>query len=123
MKITATLEGTRKEQKQYLPTRLQFMILTLRHYALDIAIAICVVALICVVGMMSWLSMTSPDAVAIDRQQQEYFKKLEKEQNTPAAKRAWNRLNRKHGQPGAVIYEAGKTPWYVNRDGQKCRFI
>jgi len=117
MKITA------KEQKQDIPNKLQIIILMLRHYALDIAIIISMLAFVCVIGMMSWLSMTSPDAVTVERQQQEYFKKLEKEQNTPAAKRAWKRLIHKHGQPGAVIYEPGKTPWYVNRDGQKCRFI
>ena len=90
---------------------------------LDIALVISIIAALCFITLLSWSSMTSPDALDIQRQQQEYFKRLEQEANTPAKERAWKRLHRKHGEPGAVIYEPGKEPYYVNAAGQKCRFI
>jgi hypothetical protein len=103
--------------------RPRLIIPALRGQALNIATALAIIALIAVVAMISWLSMTSPAALDIQRQQQEYFKALEHEQNDPVSMRAWKRLHRKHGYPGAVIYEPGKTPWYTNKQGQKCKFI
>lgn len=74
-------------------------------------------------GVMFYCSVTSPEAKLIERQQQQYFEQLQKENEGSAAERAWKRLHRKHGQPGAVIYEPGKTPWYTDRQGRKCKFI
>lgn len=103
--------------------RTRDIIPALRGQALNIAIAISLMALLAVMLMVIWLSMTSPESQEIQRRQQEYFRQLEHEQTLPAAQRAWNRLHRKHGQPGVVIYEPGKTPYYVDRRGRKCQFI
>jgi hypothetical protein len=74
-----------------------------------------------------WIGIQFYDAtqstVRVNNERQEYFNKLQRELSTPAAERAWKRLSRKHGWPGVVIYEPGKTPYYFNRKGQKCRFI
>lgn len=103
--------------------RTRNIIPALRGQALNIAIALSIAASIVVIAMIIWLSMTSPAAFDVRRQQQEYFKNLEQEENLPASQRAWNRLHRKHGEPGVVIYEQGKAPWYVDRRGRKCQFI
>lgn len=103
--------------------KLKYFLIVLRQNALNIAIALVVAALIIMIALVSWLSMTSPEAVEIQRRQQEYLKKLDQEYNTTAGQRAWKRLHRKHGHPDKVVYELGKTPWYINKDGKKCRFI
>lgn len=95
----------------------------LRGQALNIAIAVSLLALLGAMILIVWLSITSPDAIDIQRRQDEYFKKLEYEQSLPASQRAWKRLHRKHGQPGVVIYEPGETPYYIDKSGRKCRFI
>jgi hypothetical protein len=33
------------------------------------------------------------------------------------------RLFRKHGYMHTVVYEPGKTPYYYNKRGAKCRFV
>lgn len=75
------------------------------------------------VGIAFYFTVTSADEKRIVRAQQEYFKQLEQEESVPAAQRAWNRLHRKHGQPGAVVYEPGKTPYYINAAGRRCPFL
>lgn len=102
---------------------LKYFIIVLRRYTLDIALAAALAALVVFMSAMIYFSMTSPEAIAIDKQQREWFKKIEQEYNTPAGERAWKRLHRKHGNPGVVIYEMGKEPWYVDAKGRKCRFI
>lgn len=102
---------------------LRFFIFMLRGQALNIALAISIAVLIAMVAAVAWLSMTSPAATEIQRQQDAYFKKIQQDESIPAAERAWKRLHRSHGEPGTVIYEPGKEPWYVNAAGQKCRFI
>jgi hypothetical protein len=88
-----------------------------------IASLLMVAALMITVILMVYLSMTSPSALEIQRQQDDYFRQIERELETPAGQRAWKRLHRKHGYPGAVVYPAGKEPYYINTAGQKCRFI
>jgi hypothetical protein len=97
--------------------------LWVRSYALEIAMVIILLALFAMLGGLTWIYMQSPATAALQSEQQRYLQQIQQEQDTPAAKRAWNRLYRKHGQPGAVIYEPGKTPYYTGKDGQKCAFI
>ncbi len=100
------------------------IIAELRELALNIAVILAMLALLAILILMMWYTVTCPDCEAIDARQQEYFRKCTEEaQSTPAAKRAWKRLYKQHGQPGAVIYEPGKEPYYVNAAGQKCWFI
>lgn len=63
------------------------------------------------------------DTQSANKERMESFEKLQRELSTPAAMRTWKRLSRKHGWPGVVIYETGKTPYYINAAGKKCRFI
>lgn len=89
----------------------------------SVALIYLAILLSIITGVMFYYSVTSPEAKIIERQQQQYLEQLQKEHEGPAAERAWKRLYRKHGMPGAVIYEPGKTPWYVDAKGQKCKFI
>jgi hypothetical protein len=74
-------------------------------------------------GLVTWLHLHAPATVTTKLEQSAYLQQLEKENSTNAAKRAWQRLHRRHGSPGAVVYEPGKTPYYINANGQMCRFI
>ena len=99
------------------------MQLWVRRYALELAMVIILLALFAMLGGLTWVYMTAPDTVAIQRDYQQYIRQIQAEQDTPAAQRAWKRLRKQHGYPGAVIYEPGKTPYYIGKDGQKCQFI
>ena len=101
--------------------KLKYIIIYLRHNSLDIAILIAVLSAFFVVGIVAWLSMTSPESEAIHCQQKEYFDNIQREYETPAGERAWKRLNRKHGHPDIIVYEYNKTPYFVNKDGIKRR--
>jgi hypothetical protein len=102
--------------------KIKYIMIYLRRNSLDIAILIAVLSAFFVAGMVAWLSMISPEAEAINRRQKEYFASLQREYETPAGERAWKRLNRKHGYPDIIVYEYGKTPYFINKDGIKCRF-
>ena len=103
--------------------KLKYIMIYLRHNSLDIALLIAVLAAFFVVGIVAWLSMISPEAEAIHRQQQEYFDNIQREYETPAGERAWKRLNRKHGHPAIIVYEYNKPPYFINKDGIKCPFL
>jgi membrane protein insertase Oxa1/YidC/SpoIIIJ len=95
----------------------------MRRYSLSIALVVTTIALILFLGFISWLHLTSTHNMAIKQAREAYFQQLNKEQSTDAAQRAWKRLQSKHGYPAAVIYEPGKTPYYINKSGQRCRFV
>lgn len=48
-----------------------------------------------------------------------YTEKIERETDNAE----WQRLWIKHGRPTSVVYEPRRTPYFVNKHGQKCRFI
>ena len=102
--------------------KLKYIMIYLRHNSLDIAILIAALSAFFVVAMLAWLSMTSPEAEAIHRQQKAYFAGIQREYETPAGERAWKRLNRKHGYPDIIVYEYGKPPYFINKNGIKCPF-
>jgi hypothetical protein len=35
----------------------------------------------------------------------------------------YDRLSKKHGNPGVIIEEPGKVPYYYNKEGKKCKLI
>jgi hypothetical protein len=95
----------------------------MRRYSLNLALLAVVFALVALLTFITWLHMTSPADIAIKKAQDTYFEKLNKEQLDDAAQRAWKRLHVKHGYPSAVIYAPGQTPYYINKSGQRCRFV
>jgi hypothetical protein len=92
------------------------------RHSLELAIGGTLLALFMLLGFMTWLYMTAPDTVALRKEYNAWMEQVKKENSTDAGKRAWQRLNRKHGNP-RVVYEMGQPPYYVNKAGQKCRFI
>lgn len=94
-----------------------------RRNALNIAIACAILAALFMLAAFAWQEMRPAPMTEEQLQHLEYVAQVERDYNTPEGRRAWKRLERKHGRPGAVIYEPGKDPYYVNAAGQKCRFI
>jgi hypothetical protein len=95
----------------------------MRRHSLNLALITTVIALIAFLTFISWLHLTSTHNIAIKQAREAYFEQLNKEQSTDAAKRARKRLQSKHGYPAAVIYEPGRTPYFINKSGQRCRFV
>lgn len=95
----------------------------MRRHSLNLALITTTIALIVFLAFISWLHLTSTHNIAIKQAREAYFQQLNKEQSTEAAQRAWKRLQSKHGYPAAVIYEPSKTPYYINKSGQRCRFV
>jgi hypothetical protein len=95
----------------------------LRRHSLNIALITTVIALIAFLAFITWLHLTSAHNITIKQAREAYFEQMNKEQSTDAAQRAWKRLQSKHGYPAAVIYEPGKTPYFINKSGQRCRFV
>jgi hypothetical protein len=92
-------------------------------YSLHIALIMTAIALILFLAFISWLRITSPSEIAFKQAQQDYFDQINKEQSTDRAKRAFQRLWIYHGRPTSVIYEPGKTPYFIDTAGKKCKFV
>jgi len=75
-------------------------------------------------GATSYLYLQS-SAAPVDGQisTHDYRRALEKSFRPEAAAQEWKWLHRYHGNPAVVIYEEGKTPYFYNQQGSKCRFI
>lgn len=82
-----------------------------------------ILAVIFFLAFVNWLTITSKHNAAIMKERQAAFDQINREQSTDMATRAFQRLYIYHGKPGAVIYEPGKTPWYINKAGQRCKFV
>jgi hypothetical protein len=102
--------------------RIRRVIVWLNKYSLTIALILTTLALIIYLAICSWLAITSEHNIAIMKERQAYFDQINKESNS-MSERAWKRLWIYHGRPAAVIYEPGKTPWYINKVGQRCKFV
>jgi hypothetical protein len=104
------------------PRRIQRVLAWIDKYSLQIAVILALCALLIVLGIMPWIASAEAHNRAIQAERQACFTQFKAAQSTPAAKRAWKRLWVKHGRPGVVIYEPGKTPWYRDKDGRQCKF-
>jgi len=89
--------------------------LWVKKNALEIALIIVLAAVFIFLGATNYFYMTSPQAIATQKAQAEAIQQRNCEKE-------WKRLHKKHGYPGAVIYEPGKEPYYYCGD-QKCKFI
>jgi hypothetical protein len=52
-----------------------------------------------------------------------YRQALEESFRLEDAQQEWKRLYKYHGNPTAVIYEERKTPFFYDKQGNKCAFI
>jgi hypothetical protein len=93
------------------------------RYTLEIAIAGALLTLFILMGFLTWLHMTAPKTIAARVEYALYLERVQRANSTDAGKRAWQRLHRLHGSPGAVIYQPGRTPYYVDRQWRNCSFI
>jgi hypothetical protein len=88
----------------------------LRIYSLNITIIVAVLSIFVFLGAMPFLYMQSPSTIANRQELEEYFSQAN-------AKREWEQLHKYHGYPSVVIYEEGKTPYFYDKQGNKCAFI
>jgi hypothetical protein len=121
-RIISSVEACCMAEVQH-PRCIQRILAWLDKYSLQIAVILALCALLIILGIMPWIASASAHNRAIEAERQASFAQFKSEQSTTAAKRAWKRLWRKHGRPGAVVYEPGKTPYYTNKEGRKCRFV
>jgi len=52
-----------------------------------------------------------------------YRQALEKSFQQVSTPQEWKRLHKYHGNPTVVTYEEGKTPYFYDKQGNKCAFI
>ncbi len=89
--------------------------LHLRAYALEIAIAFVVVSAIIFLFLYSFFYVAPYQAAPFP----EYDKYFQED----VATQEYKRLAAYHGYPDVVIFEPGKTPFFINKAGKKCKFI
>lgn len=85
------------------------------RYFIGLAIAAAVIMLL----VAGWAMYKSAQPV----DDQEYREALIRYEADPAWRAEWKRLQKKHGNPGVVIYEPGREPYYINAQGRNCRFM
>jgi hypothetical protein len=83
---------------------------------LNIALILGLIALFIFLAVVSYLQMNSPQAIAIQQEQEKVI-----QQKNDA--KELQRLMRKHGYPDTVIYEPGQVPYYYNARGRKCKLM
>ncbi len=75
-------------------------------------------------GATSYLYLNSPAAYTYGQESTlAYRQAMEEAFRTEHAQQEWKRLHKYHGKPGVVIYEAGKTPYFYDKQGNPCAFI
>lgn len=52
-----------------------------------------------------------------------YREALEKSFSEEKIQQEWKQLHKYHGRPTVVIYEEGKTPYFYDKQGNRCAFI
>jgi len=52
-----------------------------------------------------------------------YRQALEKSFSEENIQQEWKQLHKYHGKPTVVIYEEGKTPYFYDKQGNRCAFI
>jgi len=91
------------------------LILWAKKNALEIALIVVMVSVFIFLAATNYFYMSSPQTIAIQQAQAEAIQ-------ARSCEKDWKRLHKKHGYPGAVIYEPGKEPYYYCGN-QKCKFI
>lgn len=100
------------------PRRVQKILSWVDRHWLRLAISLIILSLI-ILWSLFIFNAGSESAIMNLRSLQESEIKNMEAQIKPAA---WKHLYRKHGHQ-TVIFEPGKSPYYVNARGERCQFI
>ena len=75
-------------------------------------------------GATSYLYMQSSSATSYKQDPTSaYRQELENSFSKESTQKAWDRLYKYHGNPTLVVYEEGKTPYFYDKNGNKCAFV
>lgn len=88
----------------------------LRQYSLDITIMATLLLLFVFLGATTYLYLHSEPALNTQKAQREYFEQR-------AGSSEWQRIDKKHGYPPAVIKGEEETPYFYDKEGRKASFI
>jgi hypothetical protein len=88
----------------------------LRRYSLDITIMATMLLLFVFLGATTYLYLHSEPALNTQKAQREYFEQR-------AGSSEWQRIDKKHGYPPAVIKGEEETPYFYDKEGRKASFI
>lgn len=89
-----------------------------RHW-LAIALTIVGVSLVIVYSLFIWGAAAESVIRSLRSEQAVYRQELESTIHSVK----WQRLARKHGKYYTVIFSPGKTPYYFNKAGKRCKFV
>jgi hypothetical protein len=98
------------------PRRLQRALAWLDRHQLSIGLGIVVLTIIIWVYLLMWSAISN---AVIEDLRQELYNDIDLDLSPDKERQ----LYVKHGRPFAVIYSPGKTPYYINKAGQKCKFV
>ena len=91
-------------------------VVNVRICSLNIALMAAMFLAFIFLGATSFLYMQSPATIT-------YKQKLEESFQQEGDRGSWKQLHKYHGYPTAVVYEEGKTPYFYDKQGHKCKFI
>jgi len=96
----------------------------LRFMNLNVTIMATLLLFIVFLGATSYLYMQSSSTIHNRKDLiNTYGQALEKSFQQESTQQEWKRLHKYHGNPAVVIYEEGKTPYFYDKQGNKCAFI
>jgi len=96
----------------------------LRFMNLNVTIMATLLLFIVFLSATSYLYLQSSSTIH-DRKDSTntYRQALEKSFQQVSTQQEWKRLHKYHGNPTVVTYEEGKTPYFYDKQGNKCAFI
>jgi hypothetical protein len=99
-------------------------VVMLRRCSLNITIMASLLIIFVFLGATSYLYMQSPSTIDPGKESTiAYRQALEESFRGKNTQQEWKRLSKYHGNPTAVIYEEGKTPYFYDKQGNKCAFV
>lgn len=99
-------------------------VVMVQRCSLNLTIIASLLIIFVFLGATSYLYMQSSSTIDPRRQSTiAYRHALEESFRKENTQREWKQLHKYHGNPTAVIYEEGKTPYFYDKQGNKCAFI
>ena len=92
--------------------------------SLNITIMATLLLLFVFLGATSYLYLQSSPTIDYRKESTNSSRQaLEKTFSQENVQQEWKRLYKYHGKPTVVIYEEAKTPYFYDKQGNKCAFV